>query len=84
MENTKTLYHASMLHLLAQTKTFCDAFVLAKAAAEAHDPNNEQTADEMAEKTVVTITQMLCQQMALIPGMRHIFENVASALHPNL
>jgi hypothetical protein len=77
MENVQNLYHASLLHLLAQTKSFCDAFILAKAAAETYDPQSEQTSDEMAEKTAIAITQMLCEQMAVIPGMRHIFENVS-------
>ncbi len=79
METTQTLYYASLLHLLAQTKSFCDAFVSAKAAAEAHDPHSLQETDEMAEKTSLKITQMLCEQMAVIPGMRHVFENVAHA-----
>lgn len=73
------LYYATLLHLLAQTKSFCDAFVSAKAAAEAYDPQPLQETDEMAEKTSLKITQMLCEQIAVIPGMRHIFENVARA-----
>lgn len=79
MENTQTLYYASLLHLLSQTKSFCDAFVLAKAAAETHDPHSQKETDEMAEKTFLTIAKMLCEQIAVVPGMRHIFENVAHA-----
>lgn len=78
MENTQTLYYAALLNLLSQTKSFCDAFISAKAAAEAYDPDqNQQEADAMAEKTSQKIAEMLSQQMAVIPGMRHIFENVA-------
>lgn len=79
MENTQTLYYASLLHLLTQTKSFCDAFLSAKAASEAFDPHSEKETDEMAEKTALKITQMLCEQITVVPGMRHIFENVALA-----
>ena len=77
MENIQNLYYASLLHLLAQTKSFCDAFLSAKVAAEAYDPASEKESCEMSRQIAQKITQMLTEQMVTIPGMRHIFEDVS-------
>lgn len=69
----KTKYIASLLHLQAAGRSFCQAFHDAAAAAHAFDPRGEQH-DLAAAEIMVDITAHLRAVCAFVPGAREVLQ----------
>lgn len=74
----KTKYIASLLHLQAAGRSFCQAFRDAAAAAQALDPRGELH-DPLAGEIMMDLAAHLRAVAAFVPGARECF---ALALSP--